>query len=107
VRHRHQRHDETDLLGQAGTPEASGAYDDVGGDDPVGGLDAGHLPAVIDDAEHLGVRTEGRAARDGRLSLGLDGADRLYQTVGGGVESAEDAIDVDERVHFRTLARGQ
>jgi hypothetical protein len=83
------------------------AHHDVGGDDTVGGPNARHLPAVVDDAENFGVWSKRCAARDGHLRLRLDGPQRLHQTIGWGVESAENAIGIQQRMHLCTLSRGQ
>ena len=66
----------------------------------------GDPAALVDDADHLGVRNERGAAGGGSRGLRLDGAHRLGQPVGRGVEPTEDAVGVEQRVQRDAFVRG-
>ena len=79
-------------------PEAGARHDDVGRDHPVGGAHAGDPAARLLDADDAGRTLEARAVRFGAPGQGDDRAAGLGQAVGRGVQAAEDALAVEQRV---------
>ncbi len=99
VGHRHQRYGQADLAAEFRAPETGRGHHDVGVEHLAGGgADAAYPAVAVEDVDHLLVADEPRAPAHRPLGLHGGGAQRTGQPVGRGVETAENAAGVEQRM---------
>ena len=103
VGERQQGHRHADHRPDLPAPEPRAAHDDVGRELAGVGLHAGDPPAVLGDAGDAHRPVEHRPAALGAPDQRGHRAGGLREPVGGGVQAAEDAVAVEQRVQARAL----
>jgi hypothetical protein len=88
-------------------PEAGAGDNDVGRNDPFGGLNAGNPPSGLLDARHGGGAAVLDARGFGALDQQLHGTSSACQAIAWHVEAAQDVFVIEERVELLALGGGE